>query len=1001
MNLLFAVCGVMVVAWVSPVSAQLSEAPANQDPEWIWGSSDRHQSRTVVMTRMFSCDAAIVEAQLRLAADFTSCSVALNGRTVATVDDYGPMLNLEVADALKLGANTMEVTAKNQYGPPAVAVSLQIRFVDDSVQRIVSNARWKTRTGTGTTESQADVATVSLGRVDSRFWINPDRSRISAFDDYTQWKLAGTDSSAPHRPAVITQPGFEFDLLRAAKPDEGSWVSMAFDPLGRITIAREDKGLLRLTLGAEGHPERMEVINDSLQECRGLLYAYGDLYANANNSRGLYRLHDADDDDRFEDVQLLRQFPGGVGHGRNDLALGPDGLIYSIHGDAVELPQADIRDRTSPFRDGLLDRPHAQGHLVRTDREGRHWELVATGLRNPFGIDFNHDGELFTYDADAEYDMGAPWYRPTRIDQLVSGADFGWRGLTKHWPPYELDLAGNALPTATVGKGSPTAVKFGYAATFPRKWRDALYVLDWAYGRVVACHLFPRGAGYVCRCEDFLKGRPLNVTDLDFGPDGAMYLITGGRRTESALYRVRWSGKTDAGTRNSSQQLARAEFSAEQRRVRAMLENYHAPATPSDAVDTIWPHLSSPDPVIRHAARVALEHQDSVRWQQRALDEADSSTAAVALLALARSNTPALRTAVVSALNRLDVRSLSVFDRLTILHAYSICLKSTSKPDADVLKEAQRHLTSWLSAETQDVAHRYGPTGAGRSVVAVLAGLVSGNDPNVAHKDIVQLLHASTRQEDRMHYLYLLRHAATDWETEDRAAYFEYLNDLQRTAMGGDGMPDFLRRIRESAVASLSVSEREQLNDSIRYTSQSQPPFVTAARPFVRDWSLADLDQLIPAGNSAANARGAQLFAAAQCDRCHRIGYRGGLVGPDLTNVGSRFSRRDILKSIVDPSRVVAEKYRNVQVVTVDGKSIVGRILPSGDYRSASITIATDPLDPSRVVTIMKTDVERHEESDLSPMPKGLLNTFTADEIAELLAYLSAAAPSLRADQRE
>ena len=79
--------------------------------------------------------------------------------------------------------------------------------------------------------------------------------------------------------------------------------------------------------------------------------AHDALYANANNSKGLYRLRDTDGDDRFDEVKLLRQFPGGVGHGRNDLALGPDGMIYSMHGDSVEVPLDDIRDYTSPLRE--------------------------------------------------------------------------------------------------------------------------------------------------------------------------------------------------------------------------------------------------------------------------------------------------------------------------------------------------------------------------------------------------------------------------------------------------------------------------------------------------------------------------------------------------------------------------------------------------------------------------------------------------------------------------
>ena len=93
-----------------------------------------------------------------------------------------------------------------------------------------------------------------------------------------------------------------------------------------------------------------------------------------------------------------------------------------------------------------------------------------------------------------------------------------------------------------IGKGSPTGVKFGTKSQFPPHFQRALYVLDWAYGRIVAVHLIPHGAGYVARAETFLKGRPLNVTDLGFGPDGALYFVTGGRKTQAALYRVRYTG---------------------------------------------------------------------------------------------------------------------------------------------------------------------------------------------------------------------------------------------------------------------------------------------------------------------------------------------------------------------------------------------------------------------------------------------------------------------------
>ena len=99
-----------------------------------------------------------------------------------------------------------------------------------------------------------------------------------------------------------------------------------------------------------------------------------------------------------------------------------------------------------------------------------------------------------------------------------------------------------------VGIGSPTGVRFGTRSHFPPKYQRALFALDWSYGRIFAVHLEPHGASYRGVVETFLRGTPLNLTDLAFGPDGGMYFITGGRNTQSGLYRVSFNGNQPADT---------------------------------------------------------------------------------------------------------------------------------------------------------------------------------------------------------------------------------------------------------------------------------------------------------------------------------------------------------------------------------------------------------------------------------------------------------------------
>ncbi len=984
---------VLIFQFSAYLSAQ-EEGPFEQPeiavPDWIWLDAERKGNQKVLFQKTFQCPIDITSARLHLASDFSSCRVVMNGRTVASLANFGPLLDLDIEDHLLQGKNTIELHASSSQGPAAVALSLKISSDGDSTIWVQTDSSWRTRVEEASASENHWSDAVSFGAVARQFWTDSRRSRIDAFDDYTQWKLASENGVVAGSADVIMQPGFQAELLRKAKSDEGSWVSMAFDLEGRITIAREDQGLLRLALPHQEKPESVELINETLMECRGLLYAYGDLYANANNSKGLYRLHDSNGDDQFDEVQLLREFPGGVGHGRNDLALGPDGMIYSIHGDSVNLPQSDIRDRTSPFRDGRLDSPQIQGHLVRTDRHGRNWELVSTGLRNPFGIDFNNDGELFTYDADAEYDMGAPWYRPTRVDHLVSGADFGWRGLTRDWPPYELDHADNALPSGVIGKGSPTAVKFGTKSNFPPPWQDAFYVLDWAYGRIVACHLYPRGAGYVCRHETFLEGRPLNVTDLEFGPDGAMYFITGGRKTESALYRISWKGEQTKKRQPTSQQQARKEFSAQQRKLRHHLEQWHHRSESNEVIDKIWPYLSSPDPSIRQAARVALEHQSIEQWRKRALEETHPATAAVALLALARGCKPSDEEEFLAALNALPEQKLSDYDKLSVLQAYSLCLLATSDLNAELFKLVQQRLLSWLARETAIRTLRSNPSGAGLNVSATLCRLVMQINGDVAHRDVVKHFRQATVQEDRILYLFLLRHATSGWEFSDRLLFFETLGELDRTVVRGEGMQGFLKRIREEAVNTLSQTERTKLGQLLQPQIEAEPTDATITRPHVRDWKIDDIDELLDVANQPEKNTelGRKLFTEVLCSRCHRMGYRGGLIGPDLTSVGRRFSRRDLLKSILEPSDVVAEKYRSIQVVTKSGRTMIGRVVPGGDFRSPTLKISIDSLDPSKSVELLRNEVEAHRQVKTSPMPKGLLATMTAEEITDLIDYL-------------
>ncbi len=121
------------------------------------------------------------------------------------------------------------------------------------------------------------------------------------------------------------------------------------------------------------------------------------------------------------------------------------------------------------------------------------------------------------------------------------------------------------------------------------------------------------------------------------------------------------------------------------------------------------------------------------------------------------------------------------------------------------------------------------------------------------------------------------------------------------------------------------------------------------------------------------------------CSACHRYNSEGGAVGPDLTGVSGRFGVRDLLESMVLPSKVISDQYGAVTIATTDGKVVTGRIM---NLHGDNITINTDMLDPSAQVNVNVSKIEENRPSTVSMMPEGLLSTMTEDEIADLVAYL-------------
>jgi putative heme-binding domain-containing protein len=131
---------------------------------------------------------------------------------------------------------------------------------------------------------------------------------------------------------------------------------------------------------------------------------------------------------------------------------------------------------------------------------------------------------------------------------------------------------------------------------------------------------------------------------------------------------------------------------------------------------------------------------------------------------------------------------------------------------------------------------------------------------------------------------------------------------------------------------------------------------------------------------------GKSMFAATTCIRCHAIGSDGGgNIGPDLSNLGTRFSKKDMLEAIIDPNKTVSDQYAATQFMLRNGTSVIGRLT---NQDKDAYYVSQNPYAPDQVQKIWKKQVISAKYSPVSIMLPGLINSLNAEELKDLMAYL-------------
>jgi putative heme-binding domain-containing protein len=329
-------------------------------------------------------------------------------------------------------------------------------------------------------------------------------------------------------------PGFH--VYRAAGPElTGGSYDLAFDGDGRLLVG-DGNAIRRLQdTDGDGVFDQFDVVATGLgwRGPQGLLVEGDRLYAVGGDGLQWYEgyltgrlIHRG---------RLGARFNTGGDHDLHTVFRGYDGWLYLMAGNGAGIAgRRHITETNSPVRQ------EREASVFRLDPEGRRWECIAAGGRNPPGLGMNYVGDLFSFDSDMEWHVGLPFYKPVRLHHWAVGTDQGWQEVGA-FPSYYLDAV---PPVYEAGRGSPNWGVFYEHHQFPGRYLHAFINCDYRWkresddqyatsGRLVAFVLERAGAGWRARMDTLIRpkpgardaqDRPINfaLVDVEVAPDGSL-----------------------------------------------------------------------------------------------------------------------------------------------------------------------------------------------------------------------------------------------------------------------------------------------------------------------------------------------------------------------------------------------------------------------------------------------------------------------------------------------
>lgn len=854
------------------------------------------------------------------------------------------------------------------------------------------------------------------------------------------WEFEAYEGDLPALPKSVTNtakpaatiadvqapPGFEVRMF-GAPPEVNYPVCIAAAPTGEVFVGVDEQGSLGkekgrgrvlrcLDVDGDGTADEISVFAE-MDHPRGLFYDNGSLWVLHPPLLSVF--HDDDRDgkaDRSETLitgittdQLSKR---GADHTTNGIRMGIDGWIYIAVGD-FGFVNAKGADGTTLTKRG--------GGVLRVRPDGTRMEVYSWGQRNIVDVAVDPYLNVFTRDNTND---GGGW--DIRLSHVIQSANYGYPSQYKHFPEEIMP------PLKDYGGGSGCGAMYLHDRRWPEGFGDALYTCDWGRSEVYVHSLPEAPPTFEAHQETFLKiPRP---TDMDVDGRGLMYVSSwkGGKFNFSGpnvgfVAQIRpidfvpkpfpnVEKATDAELvemlkapsavwhLHAQRELLRRGFDEEKTKLVAALANDTKAAKVSrnaaiftlkqiaaEAAEETLLGLVENDPGIREFAMRALTDRADETFGVptepfvAALADENPWNRAQALISLGRLQDKRVAEKVLPLTVRSDDSTMPTGDKphaqpdrgrviphlavkcLVKLNAVEACLKGLEGPYFEGAAAALR--------EMHDPA----------AVEGLIARLSKESDParrEVLFTSLIRLYHREgeykgdwwgTRPDTTGPY-----YDREPWEKSDRIAA------VLKTAVADAG-PELTEHIRtQLAKHVVKIDGIAALADATP-TEKAKPIVVPEVDPNnpkqIANRDVADVyaDVLALEGDAT---RGERLFVQQSCVACHT--FKDGQMpkGPHLVDIGKRSKPPELLQSILEPSKKIAQGFDTYTFVTQEGKQVVGFV--TGESADTIRVRQTNGLP----VELAKEYLDDRVKQELSMMPKGIVGNLTAEELADLLAYL-------------